>query len=339
MADNVAITAGSGTIISTEEVTRLNGATVPAQHAQRSLSAIRTADGTAIDLPGDTSNGLDVDVTRSALPAGASTSANQTTIIGHIDGIEAQLTTLAGYLDGLEGLVDGLEGGIGTSGDAAAVAGGTGSLNAKIRLATTQLADAVTSLQRLDDAISGSEIQVDVVTLPALPTGTNNIGDVDIVGGLVAHDAGDSGNPVKVGGRARTALPAAVAQDDRVDAIHDKYGRQLALVAPLDQRRSGTVNLTSTTGADVIAAPGASTAVVVTRILVVNGHASVGTKVSVRDGTTVKATAFAAAGGGGWTIEDPNGLFVAAANTAVTAICGTSGADVDVTVFGYTIPT
>lgn len=64
MADNVAITAGSGTTISTEEVTTLNGGAVSAQHVQRTAAAIRTADGTAVDLPGDAANGLDVDVTR-----------------------------------------------------------------------------------------------------------------------------------------------------------------------------------------------------------------------------------------------------------------------------------
>src|SRR5512139_2042836 len=64
MADNVAITAGSGTTVSTEEVTTLNGGAVSAQHLQRTATAIVTADGTAIDLPGDASNGLDVDVTR-----------------------------------------------------------------------------------------------------------------------------------------------------------------------------------------------------------------------------------------------------------------------------------
>ncbi len=49
MADNVAITAGSGTTISTEEVTTLNGGAVSAQHIQRIVPATRTADGTAID--------------------------------------------------------------------------------------------------------------------------------------------------------------------------------------------------------------------------------------------------------------------------------------------------
>ena len=40
----------------------------------------------------------DVDVTSCALPTGASTAANQTTIIGHVDGIESSLTSIDGKI-------------------------------------------------------------------------------------------------------------------------------------------------------------------------------------------------------------------------------------------------
>lgn len=54
MADNVTIPAtGSGTatpLISTEEATTLNGAGVSAQHVQRVILAIRTADGVVVDV-------------------------------------------------------------------------------------------------------------------------------------------------------------------------------------------------------------------------------------------------------------------------------------------------
>ena len=45
--------------------------------------------------------------------------------------------------------------------------------------------------------------------------------------GDVAHDAVDSGNPVKVGGYAidPTSLPSAVAAGDRVNQVNDTYGR------------------------------------------------------------------------------------------------------------------
>lgn len=49
---------------STEEVTDVNGATVSAQHVQRMLLAISPTDGTAVDLPGDSTYGLGVDVKR-----------------------------------------------------------------------------------------------------------------------------------------------------------------------------------------------------------------------------------------------------------------------------------
>lgn len=45
----------------------------------------------------------------------------------------------------------------------------------------TNSAAMLTALQIIDNMISGSEAQVDVLTLPALPAGTNNIGDVDVL--------------------------------------------------------------------------------------------------------------------------------------------------------------
>lgn len=45
--------------------------------------------------------------------------------------------------------------------------------------------------------------------------------------GNVAHDAVDSGNPAKIGGKAATGVPTAVADADRVNAWFDEYGRQV----------------------------------------------------------------------------------------------------------------
>jgi hypothetical protein len=64
----------------------------------------------------------------------------------------------------------------GTANDASAGAGAVGTGTQRVTLASDD--PAVTALQILDNAISGSEMQVDVVA--ALPAGTNNIGDVDI---------------------------------------------------------------------------------------------------------------------------------------------------------------
>lgn len=70
--------------------------------------------------------------------------------------------------------------------------------------------------------------------------------------GDVAHDAGDSGNPVKVGGKAVNAFPTAVSNGDRANLITDLFGR--ALVASIDPAMQvhKSVNVSSTqTGTDV----------------------------------------------------------------------------------------
>jgi hypothetical protein len=64
MADGVAITAGTGTLVSTEEVTNLNGEAVSAQHVQRVIDGICTGNGTVVDAPGDATYGKKVDITR-----------------------------------------------------------------------------------------------------------------------------------------------------------------------------------------------------------------------------------------------------------------------------------
>lgn len=50
-------------------------------------------------------------------------------------------------------------------------------------------------------------------------------GGASSAAGDVAHDAADSGNPIKIGGKAETTAPATVADGDRVNAWFDEYGR------------------------------------------------------------------------------------------------------------------
>jgi hypothetical protein len=104
---------------------------------------------------GDTTNGLDVDVTR--LPALAAGTNN----IGDVD----VLTVPADPF--------------GLNADAIVAAGAAGSIQAKLRRATQGLED----LKSLIVLAAGTNNigDVDVLTLPALPAGTNNIGDVDVL--------------------------------------------------------------------------------------------------------------------------------------------------------------
>lgn len=190
---------------------------------------------------------------------------------------------------------------------------------------------------------------VDVLTLPALPVGNNNIGDVDVasfaagaiteVQGDVADDAAIAGNPVVIGGNARTSDRTAVANADAVRLTADVFGKQVVVSGALHENDvSGTLNRIDNTVADVIASAGAGRKIVVTSVLVTNAHPTQGTKVTIRDGANARIVGYAAPAGGGFSMGGGSArLFTTAAATPVRAICGTSGADVDITVCGYTI--
>jgi len=174
---------------------------------------------------------------------------------------------------------------------------------------------------------------VDVLSLPSIPAGTNNIGDVDVlslpgIAGDVANDAADSGNPVKIGGKAKTADPTAVSNDDRVNALFDKLGKQVILSnALLEKTFSATSasSITNTTSTSLVAAT-ASVIRVITAITVSNMHATVSTIVNILDGSTVKWHGPAAAVGGGYCVS---GLkLVGTVNTAINVQCVTTGASV-----------
>lgn len=144
-------------------------------------------------LPAGNNNIGDVDVASSALPTGASTSANQATIIGHLDGVEGLLTTIdadtgniATSLGSLDNAVDGNYLNVNVNMAGTDAAAGAGIINAQTQRVTIATDDEVNNLlgtidadtSTLAGAVSGTEMQVDVVA--ALPAGTNNIGDVDI---------------------------------------------------------------------------------------------------------------------------------------------------------------
>ena len=74
----------------------------------------------------------------------------------------------------------------GANADAAATAGSTGSIQAKLRLATSQLDAIKTAVETLDNTVAGSELQVDVVG--SLPAGSAAIGKLAANSGV---DIGD----------------------------------------------------------------------------------------------------------------------------------------------------
>ena len=160
------------------------------------------------------------------------------------------------------------------------------------------------------------------------------------VTGDVAHDAADSGNPVKIGGKAASADPTAVANADRVNALFDLIGRLVSAPYCIPENTvSGAITtaMTGTTSTSLVAAPGAGLRNYITTLIISNAHASVGTDVVIQDGSggTTLLTIPAAAVYGGAVINLPVPLRQPTANTALFCANTTTGASTKVSAVGY----
>lgn len=139
--------------------------------------------------------------------------------------------------------------------------------------------------------------------------------------GSVAHDGADSGNPVKIGGVARTANPAAVAAADRVDLFCDDLGK--AVVYPISPRDgivpAPRIALTSTTETTLLAATASTFHDLV--MLMMSNESATEVRVDFRDttGGTVLFSVDLAPDGGGAVIPFRVPWPQAAVNTNWTA--------------------
>lgn len=324
MADTaIAITAGSGTNVDTRtEATNGNHRQVVVLGDPSTNAGVAPVDATAglkVDL------GADNDVAVSSIAAGdnnignvdiASIAAGDNNI-GNVD-IASALpagTNNIGDVDVLTVPADPF----GANADAAVLAGAEGSIQAKLRLLTSQLDSVKTAVETLDNAISGSEMQVDVVG--ALPAGTNAIGKLaantgvtigaveiaaaqtlatvttvgtvtTLTGGGIAHDSADSGNPVKIGGKAKSTLSGVtlVASDDRADGTSDLDGAFITRNNyALGDLVSGNASNTDGSSTQVLAAGAAGIKHYITDVTITNMSAT-NIYVELKDNTTVKWT-------------------------------------------------
>lgn len=121
------------------------------------------------------------------------------------------------------------------------------------------------------------------------------------VGGHVAHDAADVGNPVKIGGKARTTNPTAVADADRVDATYDDIGR--AVIVPHAVRdlvgHQTTTIASSTSETTIVTAAGSGVFADLVNLTITNATATACTATlkDATSGTTRAIYALAASGG------------------------------------------
>lgn len=158
--------------------------------------------------------------------------------------------------------------------------------------------------------------------------------------GNAAHDAADSGAPIKVGGKAINAEVTAVANLDRTDFVTDLTGKQIVLpYANPENFVSGAITsaMTGTTSTSLIAAPAAGLRNYITTIIVSNAHATVGTDVIIQDGSggTTLLTIPAAAVYGGAAITLPTPLRQPTTATAIFCANVTTGASTKVSAVGY----
>lgn len=137
---------------------------------------------------------------------------------------------------------------------------------------------------------TGNTLRATSATYPMPTTGSGN----------VAHDAADSGNPIKIGGKARTTNPTAVADADRVDGTFDKIGRQVVTIGHVRELvAQNTITLANTSEATLLAAGGAGVYHDLTHLTITNSSASA-VVVYLRDataGSIIDNIAIAAGGG------------------------------------------
>ena len=186
-------------------------------------------------------------------------------------------------------------------------------------------------------ANSGVDIgDVDVLSLPnvTLAAGTNT----NEVVGDAAHGAAVAGNPLLQGLEGRSTAPTAVDSGDVVRALATLLGKQVvypyAIPAETWQYAGPTGGITDTADDAIQAAGGAGVRHYLTDLTVINAHATVGTEVVIKDGSTVIHRGYAAAAGGGYTITFNSPLRGTAA-TALNVACITTGSATHVSASGF----
>lgn len=327
------VTASAQPGVDIGDVTINNASGASAVNIQDGGNSI-TVDGTVAATQSGTWNVTNISGTVS-LPTGAATAANQSTGITALQLIDdAIVADNAAFTDGttklnMSGFVfDETAGTALTENDAAA---------ARVDSKRAQIAviEDPTTRGRYATVTASNAVKVDgsAVTQPVSMATNTPVGNV-------AHDSADSGAPIKTGGRARTSEITAVANDDRVDSVHDVTGKQIVLpYANPENFVSGaiTTSMTGTTSTSLVAAPGAGLRNYITTIIVTNAHATVGTDVAIQDGSggTTLMTIPAAAVYGGAVINLPVPLRQPTANTAIFCANVTTGASTKVSAVGY----
>lgn len=153
------------------------------------------------------------------------------------------------------------------------------------------------------------------------------------VSGNAASAATDSGNPVKIGGLAKTALPTAVTDAQRVNGLFNKHGKQVAIHKLRENTVAQQTTITSSTGETTIVTADTTYKLDLYGLIVTNSSAT-GTKVTIKDatgGTTRIVLYVPALDTRGFMLPPDAGHPQSAINSNWTLACTTSVASIDVT--------
>lgn len=162
----------------------------------------------------------------------------------------------------------------------------------------------------------------------------NAASDGASVSGDVAHDSGDAGEPVKIGGKALTAVPTAVTANDRVNAQFDVYGRQVMINALREMKGAQHTTITSSTSETTVVTADATYKLDAYAVWCTNTSATA-TEVSFKDstaGTTRFMISVPANDMRGFCLPMDAGHNQNAANNNWTATCADSVASILITV-------
>lgn len=231
---------------------------------------------------------------------------------------------LAGAASGGAVLVQATSGGA-LKGDVTTIAGtapdvnsgnkGSGTL--RVVLATDQ--PALTNALKVDASATTQPVSGTV-------TASNTAGDI-------ANDGADSGNPVKVGGVARTAPTGVSTTGDRVNAMFDLYGKLIVRESLREDLGNQQTSINASTSETTIVTADATYKLDVYGLILTNTSAT-GTKVTIKDSTT-GTTRFVfyvpPTETRGFQVSPSGAHKQAAANNNWTATCGTSVATLEVT--------
>ena len=249
------------------------------------------------------------------------------------------LATLAGVVTSARAAVNPISGQAGVQGGA----GASTALTQRVALATdantiqgTVTANAGSGTFTVDTELPAAAALAENTANPTVPgvaafgmayDGTNwdrvpgNSGGGLFAQGAVTSDGVDSGNPVKVGFKAASATPTAVAAADRVDAWGDLNGRQVITADYPGVSSNVTKTVSTTTAFTILSAAGAGLFNFVDSLWFSNGGSAL-VRFDLRDGAggTVFWSGYLAANGGGVALQLKKGLKQPTSNTLLEGV-------------------